>query len=132
MVKTVDIDLHHFFTTCIWQALNVKVNRMKQSLEQYTNMFESRISAGGTQNPPGWQRHHAQNSSVVRRHEGNMLSNALNDTVDWQTREWSNFTKFRIFAKMIIISNKKNLNRPDILWTVNKLARSVKKMDSGM
>ena len=34
-----------------------------------------------------------------------MLKNALNDTVNWHTKKWSNFTKFRIFVWMIINSN---------------------------
>ena len=78
-----------------------------------------------------------------------MLENTLSGTVNQQTKQWSNFTKFRISVWMIINSNRKKSNllencqkfahklfkclylarigRPDILWSVNKLERSVTK-----
>ena len=79
-----------------------------------------------------------------------MLENALNDTANRQTKRQSNYTKFQVFAWMVINSINKNLNqsgnyhkyahklsskslylarirRPDILWSVNKLARAVTK-----
>ena len=79
-----------------------------------------------------------------------MLKNALGDTVNWQTRKWNNFTQFRILAWTTISLKRRKLEsvgempevcsqivlkcmylarigRPDNLWSVNKLARSVTK-----
>ena len=73
-----------------------------------------------------------------------MLDNALSDAVNWQTKKWSNCTQYLILAWMIINSNRREVSqvclqivlkclcltrigRPDILWSVNKLARSVVK-----
>ena len=79
-----------------------------------------------------------------------MLENALIDAVTWQTRKWSSFSKFQVFAWMIINSNRKNLNQSEnchtyahklfwnactwheledqtFLWSVNKCARVVTK-----
>ena len=79
-----------------------------------------------------------------------MLKNALSDTANWQTRKWSNCTKFQVLAWMTINSNQEELEsvgemsevcsqivlkclylarigRPDILWSVNMFARSVTK-----
>ena len=55
-----------------------------------------------------------------------MVENALSDTARWQTEEWSNFTKFQLFAWMIINSNKKNLNQWEnyhtcALWLYEKM-----------
>ena len=71
-------------------------------------------------------------------------------TVNWQTRKWSSYIKSHALAWMIINSSRRNLNqlenchkfakkcllkclylarigRPGILWSANKLARSVTK-----
>ena len=79
-----------------------------------------------------------------------MLENALRDTASWQTKKWISCTKFQVPAWMITKSRRRSLNqwenypmyahkmvlkclylarmgRPDILWTVNKLARAVTK-----
>ena len=64
-----------------------------------------------------------------------MLENAWNCIANWQTKRRSNCTKFLIRVWTIIKSERKNCKclylarnrRPDILWSVNKLARSVTK-----
>ena len=78
-----------------------------------------------------------------------MLKNALSDSVNWQTRKWSNSTKSQALAWMIINLSRKNskqsgsqivlkclylarIGRPDILWSVNKPFEISHKMDSGM
>ena len=61
-----------------------------------------------------------------------MLKNALSDTVNWQTRKWSSFTKFQVLASMIINSSRKNSNQ---LENCQKFARKLfisHNMDSGM
>ena len=60
-------------------------------IEQYTKMFESRIFGG----PMIWK---------------DMLKNALSNIVNWQTRKWSNCSKFQVLPWIIINSSRKNSN----------------------
>ena len=78
------------------------------------------------------------------------IGHAWNDIVSWQTKRLNNSTKYQLHALMTIISKKKNwspwenclqfahklfwkclwlarVGRPDIRWSVNKLARTVTK-----
>ena len=82
------------------------------------------------------------NGGVVLRHGRDMHENVLNDTVNWQTKKWSNITKFRIFiqtgrtwiSRRSITSLPTNvlkclylarIGRPDNPWSVNNFARAV-------
>ena len=56
-------------TTYPWDVLSVNANRMKQ-LEEYTQMFESRISAGATEKLPGCEKPHAQTAAWSHDMEG--------------------------------------------------------------
>ena len=69
-----------------------------------------------------------------------MRRNVWNNTVSWQTGRLNNSTKYLLHALMTITLKKKKWNllencqkylarigRPDILWSVNKLARSITK-----
>ena len=61
MLKNVDIDkptsiLDHVCLGCTQREC--KPN--ETIIEQYTKMFESRISAGATEKPPGWEKPHAK------------------------------------------------------------------------
>ena len=79
-----------------------------------------------------------------------MRRNVWSDIVSWQTRRLNNFTKYLLHASMTTTLKRKNLKylgdlskvcsqivlkclylarigRPDILWSVNKLARSITK-----
>ena len=74
-----------------------------------------------------------------------MQRSVWNDIVSWRTRRRNNSTKYRLLALMTIISKKvgelsqvcssillkcffvPRIGRPDILWSVNKLARSITK-----
>ena len=83
------------------------------------------------------------------------LENAWNGIANWRTKRRSSYTKFLIFVWTIIKSKKKNskikvncqkfalqtvlkclylarIGRPDILWSLNKLARSVTKWTQSM
>ena len=73
-----------------------------------------------------------------------MQRSVWNDIVSWQTRRLNNSTKYLLLASMTTTSKKKKLSqvrsqivlkcfflarigRLDILWSVNKLARSITK-----
>ena len=116
-------------------------------IEQHTKMFESRISAGATENYQGGKNlmHKQLRAPTIRK---DMLKTASSDTVNWQTRKWSNCTKFpclddhqfkqeelesvgelsevcsQIVLKCVYLAR---IGRLDTLWSVNKLARSVTK-----
>ena len=110
MMKNVDIDepasfLDHVYLGCIERSC--KPNGT--IIEQYTKMFESRISAEAIKNYQDDRNrtHKLQHGPTTWN---DMLNNALNDTVKWQRKKWSNFTKFHILVWMIINSNRKKSN----------------------
>ena len=105
-------------------------------------MFESRISAGVTEKLPGWDK---RGPTTWK----DRLENAWNGIANWQTRRQSIYTRFLVLSWTTPNQKKKLENkfelsefcshivsrclylarsgRPDILWSVNKLARSVTK-----
>ena len=138
-----------FLTVNIWDVLNVNANRtisplteMQRCLNHVFLLEQLKNYRGGkslTQKP-------CRGSTTWK----DMLRNALRDTVNWQTRKWNNCTKFQAFVWRIIISSKREfesveelsevcshivlkcwylarIGRPDVLWSVDKLARSVTK-----
>ena len=111
-------------------------------------MLESRVSAGATQKITWVGETSAKIGCVVPRHGRTCSKIALRDIANWRTKRQSSYTKSQVLVWMIIISRKRNLNqlengqkicsqivlkclhlarvgKPDILWSVNKLARSV-------
>ena len=135
LMKNVDIDeptsFHdHVHLACIQREC--KPN--ETIIEQFSEMFESLISAGATENLPRRQKPHAQ--TVAWSY----------DMANWQTRKWSNCTKFQdgrqfkqeelesvgelsevcshIVLKCLYLAR---IGRPDILWSVNKSQGSVTK-----
>ena len=81
---------------------------MKQLLND-EQMFELCISAGDTEKLLEWETPHAKVWFGPTTWK-DMLDNALSDTVNWQTRKWSSFTKFQVFDRMTINSSRKNSN----------------------
>ena len=116
---------------------------------QYYKMFESRISAGATEKLPGWDEPRAKNFSVVLRHgrtcskmHGTVLR--IGKQKDGATIQSFSSLFGRSQNQKEELENKGELSegcsyiefkclylarigRPDILWSVNKLARSVTK-----
>ena len=110
-------------------------------------MFESRISAGD------WKNYHSLKRFVFPHGHMTwwvMQRSVWNDIVSWRTRLHNNSIKYLLHALMTITSKRKRQNllencqllalklflkclylarigRPDILWSVNKLARSITK-----
>ena len=114
-------------------------------IEQCTKMFGSRISAGASEKSPGWEKPQAQTVAWSDDMEGHGQKG-----VDRHCELANNCAKFQVPSWMIISSSRKNSNqlencrkfalnlsyrslylarigRPDILWSVNKLARSITK-----
>ena len=138
-------------TVYTWDVLSVNAKPNETIIEHCEKMFESRISAGATE-----KNHYRDGKALTRKLKRapttwkDMLKNASTDTVNWQTRKWSNFTKFQVLAWMTINSRRKNSNQLEncqkfahkscsnvctwhelddmtFFWSVNKLARSVTK-----
>ena len=106
-------------------------------------MFESRMSAGATENYQGGK------NLTQRRLRGpvtwkDMLKNALRDIANWRTKRQGSEIKSQLPPWMTITSRRRNwyqledqivlkclylarVGRPDILWSVNKLGQSVTK-----
>ena len=146
LMELVDLDEPTSFLDPVYLGCTQRECKLNETIiEEYTKMFESRISAGA-EKLPGWEQPHARGLTTWK----DILENTLSDTASWQTRVWSSYTKFQVLAWMIINSNRKNLNqlenypqvcshivlkclylarngRPYILWSVHKLARAVTK-----
>ena len=74
---------------------------MKTVIEQYKKMFESRISVGATENCQDWKnlKRKMQRGPTTWR---DMFKNASRDTVNWETRKWSNIQRRRIGIKSVL------------------------------
>ena len=88
LMKNVDLDEQtSFLTTYVWDALNVNA-RNDIIIEQYEEMFESRVSAGATD----YQDERSLTQKLWRRPTtwNDMLKNAWNDIANWRTKRQSN------------------------------------------
>ena len=142
---------HHSLTTFIWVVLKDNAKQAKILLtitepclnpdfpqEQLTNYHARKIYVY-LRGPMTWK--------VMPR-------NVWNDVVSWRARRLNNSTKYQLHALMTIIFKEEELKsvrelpkvcsqivlkcfylaligRPDILWSVNKLARSITKWAKG-
>ena len=113
-------------------------------------MFKSRISAAVTEKLSGWEKPHAKNCRVLLRH-GRTCSK-MRWEILWtgEQKDRAVIQSFQVLAWMIITSRRRNWNQLEnwphyalrlsqnafvwhelvdltILWSVNKLARSVTK-----
>ena len=89
--KNVDIDeptsfLDHVYLGCTQRACEPN----EAIIEQYTKMIESRISAGATEQLPGWQKPHAQTVAWSYNMEAH-AQKSVERYCEWHTRKWSNF-----------------------------------------
>ena len=76
----------------------------KGIVDTYRTMFESRISAGGTEKLPYWKILVFLRGLMIWKV---MPRNVWNDIVSWQTRRLNNSTTYLFRALMTIISKKK-------------------------
>ena len=99
-----------FMNTFYWDAQNVNANQNETIIDQFSKMFESRVTAEAT------EKYRSEKSPTQKQLRGpatwkDMLEHALSSALNWQTRMWSNFTQFRILAWTTISSKRKNLNQ---------------------
>ena len=146
-MKNADIEdltlfVDHVYSGCTqWEC---KPN--EKIIEQYNKMFESRISGGATEKLPGWEKPWRKNFSVVLRHgrtcpkmRGTVLwtseqkrratykvSSPCWDDHQMKKEELENTGELSEICSHIVLKCLyfARLGRPDILWSVNKLAFS--------
>ena len=117
--------------------------KSKDIVDNYRNMFETKISAGVLRNLAQTFLHGPMIWKVMRR-------NAWNDIANWRTKQLDNYTKSQHHALMTTNSRKQKMGsvgdlskvcsqivlkcfsmarigRPDIFWSVNKVARVITK-----
>ena len=124
---------------------------MKLLLRSFQRCLNPRISAGATEQLPGWAKPHAKMVAWSYDMEGDARKCVERILANWQTRKWSSFFKIsspclddhqfkqeelesvgelsqvclQKFLKWLYLART---GRPDILWSVNKLARAVTKL----
>ena len=129
LMKHSDLDeptsfLDHVYLGCIQRECKSNVT----ILEQFSKMFESRISVGATEKLQGCK------NVTQRRSHGlttwkDMLKTASKGIVNWQRRRKSNYTKFQLHAWMITTSRRRSWKRCDN-WT-NMLTDNLEKLVLG-
>ena len=105
LMKNVDLEeptslLDHVYLGCTQREC--KLNEI--IIEQYREMFESRISATATEKNYQEVKSLTQNRLRGPATWKDMLKNALKDTANWQTKRRSNRTQFQRLAWMITTS----------------------------
>ena len=94
---------------CIWGALSVNANRMKQSLNRQRRCL-SRISAGATEKLLGWKKPHAQTVAWTCDTEGH-AQKFVERYFESTNKKVEQCTMFQILAWMTINSSRENLNQ---------------------
>ena len=129
--------LDHVYLGCTQRQCQIS----KDIVDNYRTMFESRIPAGELKN------HHARKIFVFLHGLMTWLvmqRSVWSENVSWQTRRLNNSTKYLLHASMTTTYLKfvgelsqvcsqivlkclylARIGRPDILWSVNKIARSI-------
>ena len=93
--------LDHVYLGCTQRKCEIS----KDIVDNYRAMFESRISAGGTEKLPYSENFRISSWSYDM--EGH-AKNVWNDIVSWQTGRLKNSTKYLLHASMTITSKRKN------------------------
>ena len=150
LMKNVDMDeptsfLDHVYLGCTHREC--KPN--ETIIEQYTKMFESRISAGAAEKFPGWKKPHARTAACSYDMEGNAqkrvqrycelankkveqlykVSHLCLDDHQFKQEELESVGELSEVCSHIVLKclYLARIGRLDFLWSVNKLARSVTK-----
>ena len=150
LMTNVDLDeptsfLDHVYLGCTQREC--KPNEL--NIEEYRKMFESRISAGATEKLPGWEKPHAKTVAWSYDMEGHAqkcverycelankkteqlykVSSPCLDDHHFKKEELESVGELSKVCSQIVLKCLywARIGRPDILWSVNKLARAVTK-----
>ena len=102
--------LRRFSITYTWGCAQRECKPKEIIIEDYTKMFESRISAGATENYLG-RKNLTQKQLHGPMMWKDMPKSMWKDTADWKRRKMSNCRKFQVIAWMDIILRRRNLNQ---------------------
>ena len=113
LMKQVDLGepttyLDHVYLGCTQRECETS----KDIVDNYRNMFESRISAGAKEKLPCSRKPDADISLHGPMTWKVMQRNVRSDIASWRTKQLNNDTKSQVLAWMIINSSRKNSN----LW----------------
>ena len=133
--------LKSWWSACIWRSL-------ADTIEGAKKMFKPQVTAGATQKLPGWEKSHAKTVAWSNDMEGG-VKKCLKKLANWQKKKAEqlykvsapcldqNFKKEELdtVGKLSTVCSQivleclswARIGRPDILWSVNKLARAVTK-----
>ena len=148
LMKDVDIEEPQSFLDHVYLGCTKRECKPNEKIiEQYNKMFESRISAGATEKLPGWDKPRAKTSAWSYDMEGHArkcveryfeLANKKTEQLykdshpcldDHQIKkgELENKGELSEVCSHIVLKclYLARIGRPDILWSINKLARSV-------
>ena len=148
--KHADIDERTSFLDHVYLGCTQRECKPNETIiEKYTKMFGSRISAGATEKLPGWQKLHAQTGAWSYDMEGHAqkcverycelankkvvqlykVSHPCLDDHQLKQEELESVGELSVVCSRIVLkwSYLTRIGRLDILWSVNKLARSVSK-----
>ena len=106
-MKNVDLDERISFLDHVFGCTQCECKPNKIITDEYRKMFESRISAGATENLPGWEKPHAKTAATWK----DMLKSALIRVAIWQTKRQSSCTQFLLLAWTTITPRKRNLGQ---------------------
>ena len=145
---------HHFLTMSIWDVLNVNANRMQSLLKSFQRCSNQVSLLEQLKNYQGGGKHHAKTIAWFYDLEGHTRKcverycELANEKVEQMYRvsspclddHQSKQEEFESVGDLSDVCSQIVLKclylvrggRPDILWSVNKLAKSTHKMDSGM
>ena len=150
MMKNEDVDEPTSFLYHVYLGRTQRECKPTETgIEQYTKMFESRMSARVTEKLPGWQKPHAQTEAWSYDMQGHAqkcvelhceLANkkveqlykvlyCCLDDHQFKQGELESVGELSTVCSHIVLKfwYLARIGRPDILWSVNKLARSVTK-----
>ena len=141
---------HHFLIMFSWDVLNVNAKPNDTIIEECTKMFESRISAGATEKSPEWKKPHAKTVAWSYDMEGPArkcvepycelankkvkhlytVSSPCRDDHQVKQEEWNSVRDLSQVCSQTVLKflYLARIGRPDILLSVNKLARAATKL----
>ena len=87
LMKLVDLGEPTSFLDHVYLGSTQRVCKPNETIiEQYTKMFESRISAGATEKMPGWEKPHSTTVAWSYGMEGH-AKKCVENIVKWQTKK---------------------------------------------
>ena len=150
LMKDVDIEEPTSFLDRVYLGCTQRESKPNvKNFGQHNKMFESRISAGATEKLPGWDKPRAKTSAWSYDMEGHArkcverycelankkteqlykVSHPCLDDHQIKKEELEKKSKLSEVCSIIVVEclYLARIGRPDILWSVHKLARAVTK-----